>query len=121
MAHPQDLNATLYFLSRDSIYSTVKPYILNYLSKTIPSTNYKAQKVENVPVSDLRFHEDQFTFSKNGFAVLEISSKMSYEDFANEDKILNIYFKEVANAVLQYTQGLSVHIFDFLVCPTTTS
>lgn len=116
MAQPQDLHATLYFLSRDSIYSTVKPYILNYLSNTIPSTNYKAEKIENIPVRDLRSYEDQFTFTKNGFAVLELSSKMKYDDFAAEDKILSIYCQEVANVLLQYTQGLSVHIFDFLVC-----
>jgi hypothetical protein len=115
MSTLQDVQASLYFIARDPLYLKEKPYILKYASATVPISNYITKRVDNILIKDLRDIEDNFTFKQNGFAVLEIDSTMAYEDFQDEQKILGIYFSEVANALLEYTHGVSVHLFDFLV------
>lgn len=115
MAISQDLEASLYFLSRHPLYKSQKPYILKYASENLPVSNYITEKVENVPIRDLRGIEDEFTFSKHGFAILNLESTLDYDGFQDESTILDVYFKEVADALLSYTQGASIHFFDFLV------
>jgi hypothetical protein len=115
MPTPQDVQASLYFIARDPLYRKEKPYVLKYTSETTPISNYVTERVDNILIKDLRDIEDSFTFKQNGFAVLKIESTMAYEDFQEEQKILDIYFSEVANALLEYTHGVSVHLFDFLV------
>jgi hypothetical protein len=115
MATAKDLQASLYFIAKDPMYRKEKPYILKYASETIPITNYITNRVDKILIKDLRDIEENFTFKQNGFAVLNLDSTMAYEDFQNEQKILGIYFNEVAEALLEYTHGVSVHLFDFLV------
>jgi hypothetical protein len=115
MATGKDVQASLYFIANHPMYHDEKPYILKYTPETTPISNYITQKVDNISIKDLRSIENKFTFERNGFAVLNLDSAMAYEDFQDEQKILGKYFSEVADALLEYTHGVSVHLFDFLV------
>ena len=115
MSLPQDVYASLYFIARDPLYRDEKPYVLKYTAETTPISNYITKRVDNVLIRDFRGIEDTLTFENNGFAVLDMDSAMAYEDFQDEQKILEVYFNEVANLLLEYTRGVSVHVFDFLV------
>ncbi len=112
MTASQDIHATMYFLRRDDIYRKVKSYNLEYASEDIPISNLKTHKVENLFIKDLRGIEHEFTFNENGFAVLDLQSSMSYEDFNDPDKIERIYCRELGSCLLRYMQATWVQVFD---------
>jgi hypothetical protein len=114
---PQDLRATLYFLRKDDLYGRVKPYSLEYTRDDINQSNLKTDKVKDLLVKDLRGVEHEFTFEKNGFAVLEMDSAMSYENFDDPVKVENVYCQELGKCLLKYMQATSVQIFDTTVRP----
>jgi hypothetical protein len=118
MASTKDILATLYYLRRDNLWQYVKPYSLEFETDEIPRSNFKTQKVEDIPIEDVRGKEDKFSFSKKGWAVLEMESAMTYEDFQDSDKIDNIYCHELSLLILEYMKPMmasSVQIFDTAV------
>jgi hypothetical protein len=115
MQKNRDLKATAYFLARDDLYRTVKPYYLEYLSDIVPRSNLKTHKIDDLLIRDLRGREHEFTFEENGFTILEMHSSMSYEDFDDKDKVENIYCEELGATLLEYTGATSVQIFDTTV------
>lgn len=98
------------------LYDKVKPYSVDNEIKRwighVPRSNYQNSAVEDVLVKDLRGREAQFTFEKNGFAIIELDSAMTYEDFDDPVKFSGIYLQEVAACLLQYFDATSVHIFN---------
>jgi hypothetical protein len=112
MAQPKDLHATMYFLRRDKIYGTVKSYNLEFTSEELPISNLKTHKVEDLLIKDLRGIEHEFTFDTSGFAVLDLQSTMTYEDFNDPDKIENIYCQELGACLLRYMRATCVQVFD---------
>ena len=117
MTAPKDVSATIYFLQRDEAWQKVKSYNLEFESEVVASSNIKTQKVDDISVKDLRGIEHGFTFHRNGFAIIEVESTMTYEDFNDLDKIERIYCQEVGQCLLQYMQAASVQIFDVQVTP----
>jgi len=118
MTSTKDIRATLYYLRRDDLWETVKPYSLEFETDEIPRSNFKTQKVEDVPIEDVRGKEHKFSFSKTGWAVLEMKSAMTYEDFQDSNKIDNIYCHELSLLILEYMKPMiasSVKIFDTTV------
>ena len=118
MTSTKDIRATLYYLRRDDLWETVKPYSLEFETDEIPRSNFKTQKVEDVPIEDVRGKEHKFSFSKTGWAVLEMKSAMTYEDFQDSNKIDNIYCHELSLLILEYMKPMkasSVQIFDTTV------
>jgi hypothetical protein len=110
----EDVSASVFFLQRHDDYNTCKPYQLEYHSPSILRSNLRSQK-EDVLIKDLRGIESTFTFATNGFAVLELESEMSYEDYDNDDKVSGIYCREVAACLLSYMQAKSVQVYDYKV------
>ncbi|KAF9888436.1 hypothetical protein FE257_008714 [Aspergillus nanangensis] len=119
MADDNDIHASFNFMKQVELYDKVKPYSIdNEIKKwdgPIPRTNYRNSVVEDVVVKDLRGREGQFTFEKNGFAVIELDSSMAYEDYSDPVKLYNIYLQEVAACLIQYFSATSVHIFNVVV------
>ncbi|KAI1758616.1 hypothetical protein GGR53DRAFT_516489 [Hypoxylon sp. FL1150] len=108
----------LNFMKRLELYKSTKPYsiaieIENW-SGNVPRSNFEKDSKEIV-VANLRGQEGQFTFEKNGFAVLGFNSSMAYEDFANTANLENIYAQELGTCLLQYFQATSVRIFSILI------
>lgn len=112
MTNSRDLLATLYFLRRDELYRKVKPYNLEFPSDDLPISNLKTHKVDRLPVKDLRGIEHAFTFDRNGFAVLNLKSAMTYEDFDDPEKVENTYCQELGVCLLQYMHATAVQVFD---------
>ena len=110
------IHASLSFLAKDPLYQTTRPYIIDYVSKSLPVTNHVMTVEENLPLYDLRGVEDKLTFSRAGIAVLDMQSTMNYDDFSKHDKIVDCYFQEVGHALLKYLNASSVQMFDYAVC-----
>lgn len=109
---PQQVRAKIYFLEHSKLYETEKPYSLEFDAGIIPSSNLISHKIEDLLIQDLRGNEDKFNFEGNGFAILDIASKMEYHDFDNLTKINDIYCPELAAAVMKYMGAKAVQFFD---------
>ena len=109
------LFASMTFLSREERFLSEKPYRLTYNSKNIPRTNVIREVVHDIPVRDLREVESTFTFEKNGIAILEHQSSLTYEDFFHPVKIVERYCAEIAQVLLEYMRADHVYVFDYNV------
>lgn len=107
------------FMRRLELYKTTKPYSIAFEIESwtgdVPRSNFQQDCVD-ITIEDIRGREGQFTFEKNGFALLDFSSSMTYEDFENTAKLENVYAQELGACLLQYFQATSVCIFSILVC-----
>jgi hypothetical protein len=116
------LFASMTFLSKEDRFLSEKPYRLTYNSKNIPRTNVVREVVHDIPIWDLREVESTFTFEKNGIAILEHQSSMTYEDFSHPAKIVERYCTEIAQVLLEYMRADHVYVFDYNVrCFVCTS
>lgn len=119
MAPPEDFSvkAPIYFLSRDPIYETTKPYTLRYRpseASQIPQTNVERELHELI-FHDLR-HMKGLEYEKRGFQVVNLESIMRYEDFDDEEKVERFHGKEVSEAVRVALGARGVDVVDFVVC-----
>ena len=111
-----DIQARLRFMKRAEIYKTEKPWGLNYGFDNWPTGiargNFVREDVEDILINDLRGRENQFTFKRHGFAVVEMHSSMTYEDFSSPKKVEEIYCAELGSCLLEYLGATHVQIFD---------
>ncbi|KAL9010327.1 MAG: hypothetical protein Q9173_004728, partial [Seirophora scorigena] len=73
----------------DPLYQTTKPYILDYASQSLPTTNQIMVDEQDIPLYDIRGREHLLTFKRSGIAVIDMQSAMSSEDFSQHDKIVD--------------------------------
>lgn len=119
MSALEDLSvkAPIYFLSRNPMYETTKPYTLRYRpsgASQIPQTNVE-REVHQVSIHDLRY-ANELKYEKCGFQVVKMESEMTYEDFDDEEKVERFHGKEVGAAVRVALGARSVDVVDFVVC-----
>ncbi|KAH7380833.1 hypothetical protein BKA64DRAFT_697825 [Cadophora sp. MPI-SDFR-AT-0126] len=108
------VQASLYFLARDELFKTEKPYSLRYPPDgNFPQSNIRRDKF-SVTINDIRKGESP-TLDRNGFQVMHMQSAMCYDDFADEEMIKNVYLPELQNALLKELNGRHVHVMDFAV------
>lgn len=108
------VHATLGFLPDDELFRHERPYSLKFEApEGLRRTNIQAEYREHV-IEDTRGHEDEFNIDKNGFALVPFPTKMTYEDFKNEDKILAVYMPEVAGVIQRLVGAFRVQIFEYV-------
>lgn len=82
------VETSINFLKRDELYDREKPYQLKYAAaEGIPISNLRLEKQDKIQITSLRDREAQFSFEKNGFAVLRMDEEIPYDDFGNPDGI----------------------------------
>lgn len=106
----------MHFLSRDQLYTYEKPYSIQYFPHgDVPQSNVKQDVVENVRLRDIRLAKNSLEFDKDGFVVRNFESRLSYDDFADPEKVKSVYLEEIC-ALLQNTLGTNnVAIIEYLV------
>ncbi|KAK0117758.1 hypothetical protein ONS95_012084 [Cadophora gregata] len=108
------IHTTLYFLARDELYKTEKPYSLRYRPDgDLPQSNIRRDKFK-VTIKDIRKGEAPL-LEKKGFQVMHLHSAMQYEDFADDEMIRDVYLPEIQTALLKELDGRHVHVIDFAV------
>lgn len=114
----ESLYVPMSFISPISLYDTVKPYSISTDVESwigsIRRSNFQ-KNVRNVMVQDLRGREGDFNFEENGFAVIDLETSMSYEDFADPVKLADIYVQEVGACLLDYFGATSLQAFSVIV------
>lgn len=112
------LESNIAFLERDAKHKQEKPYKLQYdpgLDSQIPRTNVVSKHYGPITVHDFRDLEETITFEKNGFCALDMQSKMSPEDFYDEDKVKRIYYPELQALILEKFKATRVEVLEHLV------
>lgn len=104
----------MYFLARDPLFDTEKPYSLRFPPQgDLPQSNIKHER-HSVAIKSLR-DVPNLGLDERGFEVLETQTNMSYEDFADETKIRSVYLPEVRANLIKKLGARHVHVLDFAV------
>lgn len=108
------LGKIVYASRNDQRYAKEKPYNLRYVpAHDIARTNIQYEVARDVSISDLR--SANIDFSHNGIRVVELQSKMGYDDFSNEKSIEKIYLREARDCIRNATGTQEVYIFEWQV------
>ena len=109
------VETSLNFLKRDKLYEREKPYQLKYAAaEGIPISNFRLEKQDNITITSIRDREAQFSFEKNGFAVLRMKEDISYDDFSNPDGIRR-YLDLVSRHLKNLLGADNVQAFQYVV------
>ena len=114
----EPLSATVAYLANEPKYNHEKPYDIKYESKdSLPSTNVKTE-LHQVKIHDLRNSEHNLSFERNGISVLRIKPAISYEDFSDTKKIVDLYLPQLAQDLRSHLGAARVQIFEHVVSHT---
>lgn len=104
-----------HFLRRDPLYATEKPYSLRLTPPTgFPRTNIKLEK-RDIKIRNIRGPGSKPSFEEDGCSLLDLRTEMQHADFDDEEKIKEIYLKEVANCLKTFLGAQHVQIFEHTV------
>jgi len=91
-----NVSTDLVFLEPDKKHQSEKPYKLQYdPGEGIPRWNCRNQSQSGILIHDIRGKEKQFTVERQGFAVLNLTSRLQAEDFYDEKKVKKVYYDEL--------------------------
>lgn len=108
------INAILGYLADDELFLEERPYCLKFEAPDgLRRSNIQVEHRQTI-IEDIRGHEKDFTIDKSGFALVSFDSKMAYEDFDNERKIVSVYLAEAAEILQQLVGAFRVQIFEYV-------
>ncbi|KAF2092426.1 hypothetical protein NA57DRAFT_82282 [Rhizodiscina lignyota] len=108
----QIVYSNTHFLRRDELYHTVKPYSLRFTPpEGFPRANIKLEKHE-ISIHDVRAQKNNLNFKRDGATILELASKMSYDDFDDDELVKDIFLREVSNQLKLFLGAQHVQIFE---------
>lgn len=108
------VHATLGLLSHSEIFRHERPYCLKFEApEGLRRSNIQTEYHERV-IEDIRGHEKDFNIDRNGFALVPFHTRMAYEDFENEDKIVAVHMPEVAGVLQRLVGAFRVQIFEYV-------
>jgi hypothetical protein len=106
----------MYYLEKEPLYETEKPYTMRYMpEERIPQTNFKKCEQPMTARSMRAPGAGPFRFEECGFQLVEFHSKMSYDDFWDNDKIQTLYIQEVRETIKKALGAKFVWVLDYAV------
>jgi hypothetical protein len=110
------IETSMHFLQRSDLYSTVKPYSLRFEPpEGFERSNIKLERREDLKIEDARPVIHNFSLDKQGFKIVNMDSKMTYEDFEDDAKIVDIYLSEIVDTLQKLFGASHVQIFEHTV------
>jgi hypothetical protein len=104
------------FLQRDELYQTEKPYLCLFETPAgFSKTNIQLSKCKDLIIIDIRGRESRFLLGSHGFAIMHMTSKLSYDDFGDNAKVKSQYLSEVAEHLRRFCKASRVQIFEHVV------
>lgn len=110
----RDIRSQLGFLKKDVLYETARPYSCRY-------TPHDGTRRDNLTVEmmDVTIHDARplnLTIEENGFTLASFPTEMTYQDYADGEKISNIYAPELEKHLRHLFQAPHVKVIDYAVC-----
>ncbi|KAF4992470.1 hypothetical protein FGRMN_7141 [Fusarium graminum] len=109
------IQSSMYYLDRTSLHDEEKPYSMRYLPDEIPQSNYKKVNFPMTAKSMRNYDMDSFRLNQCGFQRIEIRTKLSYNDFWNNQRVQEVYIEEVKDALKKELNAQHVHVLDYAV------
>ena len=111
-ANPAVVQANVHFLKHDARHHEEKPYAFRYELDTqdIPQSNMEMEKIEGIPISDIRGIECEYSLDSNGFTVLKHQSAIEYGDYYDMN-IVWVYLHELEDLLKIHLNANKVEIF----------
>jgi hypothetical protein len=120
VAPSYDVFTSTFYMDREAKLEHEKPYELRFQPpKGYAAANTTWSKYSDIPVRDIRGHEEEFSISRNGFEVRNLETSLSYDDFDDTTKVEGKYLKEVAQLLKERLGAARVLVFDYMVCNTS--
>ncbi|KAI1448428.1 hypothetical protein F5Y02DRAFT_307572 [Annulohypoxylon stygium] len=108
--------ASIVFLSRDDLYKTSKPYAIQYEPHgNIPQSNIVQERVDGIPVRDVRPIKDTLTLEKDGILVKELHTGLQLAGFADPNAVQDLYLPKVQQLLQEVLGTQNVAILEYLV------
>jgi hypothetical protein len=109
------IHSNTHFLARDALYDHEKPYSLRFTPpEGFPRANIKLEQ-HDIDIQDIRPQKDSLEFARDGFSIINFVSKMTYDDYDDENTIHDVLLKEIANAMRKFLGAQHVQIFEHTV------
>ena len=110
------VQSSMHFFVRDKLYDNEKPFQLKFTPEDgVPMSNYRLEKRDGIKITSMRGHENQFSFEKNGFAVVKMDRETPYTEFNNAEGIQK-YLRTVVQSVQALLGADKVQVFSYAVC-----
>lgn len=94
---PGDVESSIWFLERRELYATVKPYSLAFTPEiSIPRENIQREEKRKI-ISDIRRQNDDTSFTKNGFTVLEMPELPKMIDWDDKMSIQTTFYPTIVS------------------------
>jgi hypothetical protein len=103
-------NAPIHFLKKDDLHEVEKPYAFRFPVKNIAQTNMEMERVDSIPIEDVRGRESDFTLHNNGFTVLKMGQDLEYESYFDELQVPR-YFQAVEELLKQHLNATHAKVF----------
>jgi hypothetical protein len=113
--HESSVEADMYFLQRDELWETEKPYGMRYYAEGIAQSNVRREK-HRIVLKDIRQLTIAPSVDVQGFSVMALDSRMAYEDFNDYSKIKLIYHQDIVAALKKTLGAKHVFVMDNAVC-----
>lgn len=106
----------MYYLDRTPLYEVEKPYSMRYLpEENIPQTNYKKVKCPLTARSMRRPDVGPFRLNECGFQLVNLDSKLSYDEFWDNKRVQEVYIEEVKETLKKELGARHVFVLDYAV------
>jgi hypothetical protein len=115
MASQSIVQSSMYFLKRDPLYNSEKVYEIRRknLKTSVPITNADMEKVEGIPIHNLRGMNP--SIEEHGFCCMNLETTLQPEDFQERSKIVDEYLPQLSKAVKAKLGTDRIQIYDFIV------
>lgn len=111
-----DTTATLTFIETGSWPQLERPYELLYEpDASIPRCNFSLTQVQDVPIHDLRPEIHQLSLDRQGFIIADLKSRVSYEDYFDQEKLKSIYLPELKVLLREVLQAKAVYVHETVI------
>ncbi|KAJ4251077.1 hypothetical protein NW762_011728 [Fusarium torreyae] len=88
---------------------------MRYLPEDIPQSNYRKVKYPMTVKSMRDYGVDSFRLNECGFQRIELKTKLSYDEFWDNQRVQEIYIEEVKDALKAELGAKHVHVLDYAV------
>ena len=115
------ITSRLYYLERDQLFKSEKPYAFKFPLKKapLPSKDIHHIPVDDVKITDIRDNEQAFTFGGQGFTVMRLECGLEYNDYHNDEKV-QPYFRAMEAKVKERLGASKVEVFRYQASPGHT-
>lgn len=112
----RNIESTMHYLENIPLYEIEKPYTMRYLPvEDIPQSNFHKCEKPMTAINMRQSDVGPFKFNECGFEFIEFHSKMSYDDFWDNEKIQKVYIQEVREAIKKAIGAKFVWVLDYAV------